>query len=366
MTSTPASFPTRASPPLARAMTTSRDAQSAPDARGRERSDESAELYRLLVASVRDYAIFALDARGYVLTWNVGAEQLKGYHAHEIIGRHFSTFYPREDVDDGKPEMELRVAARDGRFEDEGWRLRKDGTRFWANVDHHGAARRARRGDRIREGDARPHRAAGDGAAGRAARRRVGGARSRGSAHARARPAQPDAAGTGAGARGADGGGAVADGGSRADQHPARGGADTGGSRPRLRRKLRALHARDPREHRRSVRGAGRGVAIPLHQREGGGGPRCRAALDGRPHRQGRVGGRIPRSSARRSSARCGARRRRGSRSRSKRAARTGISGRCCTAIRCPTADSRRSGRTSRSESGRRRPRGISPARARC
>ncbi|MDF2774511.1 MAG: ATP-binding region ATPase domain protein [Geminicoccaceae bacterium] len=125
-------------------MTTSRDAQPAPDARGREHSDVSAELYRLLVASVRDYAIFALDARGYVLTWNVGAQQLKGYHENEIIGRHFSTFYAREEVEDGKPEMELRVAARDGRFEDEGWRLRKDGTSFWANVvitalrDEHG------------------------------------------------------------------------------------------------------------------------------------------------------------------------------------------------------------------------------------
>jgi len=115
-------------------MTASRDAQSSPDAQARVRADEPAELYRLLVASVRDYAIFALDARGHVLTWNAGAEQLKGYHADEIIGRHFSTFYPREDVVDGKPDMELRGAVRDGRFEDEGWRLRKDGTRFWANV----------------------------------------------------------------------------------------------------------------------------------------------------------------------------------------------------------------------------------------
>ena len=97
-------------------------------------ADEPAELYRLLVASVRDYAIFALDARGYVLTWNAGAASLKGYQAHEIIGRHFSTFYPPEDIAAGKPEMELVVATRDGRFEDEGWRLRRDGSRFWANV----------------------------------------------------------------------------------------------------------------------------------------------------------------------------------------------------------------------------------------
>jgi PAS domain S-box-containing protein len=96
--------------------------------------DDPAELYRLLVATVRDYAIFALDATGHVLTWNAGAEHLKGYTASEIIGRHFSVFYPAEDVAAGKPRAELTGAARDGRFEDEGWRVRKDGTRFWANV----------------------------------------------------------------------------------------------------------------------------------------------------------------------------------------------------------------------------------------
>jgi PAS domain S-box-containing protein len=108
--------------------------QGAPEARRREGADEPAELYRLLVASVRDYAIFALDATGHVLTWNVGAAQLKGYRADEIIGRHFSVFYPPEDIAAKKPEIELRSASRDGRFEDEGWRLRKDGSRFWANV----------------------------------------------------------------------------------------------------------------------------------------------------------------------------------------------------------------------------------------
>src|ERR1043166_4758465 len=92
------------------------------------------ELYRLLVESVGDYAIFALDARGYVLTWNPGAERFKGYTADEIIGRHFAIFYPQEDIDAHKPEFELEVAARTGRFEDEGWRVRKDGSRFWANV----------------------------------------------------------------------------------------------------------------------------------------------------------------------------------------------------------------------------------------
>ena len=115
-------------------MTTSRDAPGAYDAVPTEPAGEPAELYRLLVASVRDYAIFALDARGHVLTWNAGAAHLKGYQAHEIIGRHFSTFYPPDDIAAGKPEMELVVASRDGRFEDEGWRLRQDGSRFWANV----------------------------------------------------------------------------------------------------------------------------------------------------------------------------------------------------------------------------------------
>jgi PAS domain S-box-containing protein len=92
------------------------------------------EHFRLLVESVRDYAIFLLDPQGRVASWNPGAERIKGYLAGEIIGRHFSTFYPEDDVRSGKCEMELEVAAREGRFEDEGWRLRKDGTRFWANV----------------------------------------------------------------------------------------------------------------------------------------------------------------------------------------------------------------------------------------
>jgi PAS domain S-box-containing protein len=90
--------------------------------------------FRLLVASVRDYAIFVLDPQGNVATWNLGAERIKGYAAGEIIGRHFSTFYPAEDVARGKPAWELAEAERDGRFEDEGWRVRKDGSRFWANV----------------------------------------------------------------------------------------------------------------------------------------------------------------------------------------------------------------------------------------
>lgn len=90
--------------------------------------------YRLLVDSVRDFAIFMLDPKGYVLSWNAGAERIKGYTAEQIIGRHFSTFYPVEAVQSGHPEYELRVATQTGRFEEEGWRVRRDGTLFWANV----------------------------------------------------------------------------------------------------------------------------------------------------------------------------------------------------------------------------------------
>ena len=94
----------------------------------------SEERLRLLIASVRDYAIFVLDPKGHVATWNRGAERLNGYSANEIIGQHFSRFYPEEDVRAGKCEHELEGATSLGRFEDEGWRLRKDGSRFWANV----------------------------------------------------------------------------------------------------------------------------------------------------------------------------------------------------------------------------------------
>jgi PAS domain S-box-containing protein len=87
-----------------------------------------------MVESVRDYAIFMLDADGYITSWNLGAQVNKGYTADEIIGKHFSVFYPQEKLDAGWPQHELEVALRDGRFEDEGWRLRKDGSRFWANV----------------------------------------------------------------------------------------------------------------------------------------------------------------------------------------------------------------------------------------
>lgn len=89
---------------------------------------------QLLVESVKDYAIFLLDAEGRVVTWNQGAQRIKGYTFDEVRGRHFSIFYPREDIEKGKPDYELKVAAQEGRLEDEGWRLRKDGSRFWANV----------------------------------------------------------------------------------------------------------------------------------------------------------------------------------------------------------------------------------------
>ena len=95
---------------------------------------QSEERFRLIIQNVRDYAIFMLDPQGYIETWNEGARRIKGYSEQEIIGRHFSTFYPREDVERGKPPRELEVAAREGRFEDEGWRIRKDGSYFWANV----------------------------------------------------------------------------------------------------------------------------------------------------------------------------------------------------------------------------------------
>jgi PAS domain S-box-containing protein len=90
--------------------------------------------YRLLVESVRDYAIFMLDAQGNVLSWNAGAQRFKGYEAAEIIGQRFSRFYPPETRAQGLPKHELDVASATGTFEDEGWRVRKDGSLFWANV----------------------------------------------------------------------------------------------------------------------------------------------------------------------------------------------------------------------------------------
>jgi PAS domain S-box-containing protein len=95
---------------------------------------ESEEKFRLLVEGVKDYAIFMLDHDGYLMSWNRGAERLKGYSAHEIIGKHFSSFFLHDDVQRDVPAESLALARRQGRYEAEGWRLRKDGSKFWANV----------------------------------------------------------------------------------------------------------------------------------------------------------------------------------------------------------------------------------------
>jgi PAS domain S-box-containing protein len=92
------------------------------------------ETFRLIVEEVKDYAIFMLDPGGHIVSWNKGAELIKGYRPEEILGKHFSVFYPAEALARGWPEHELRVARKEGRFEDEGWRVRKDGSTFWANI----------------------------------------------------------------------------------------------------------------------------------------------------------------------------------------------------------------------------------------
>jgi PAS domain S-box-containing protein len=102
--------------------------------RATEALRQSEERFRLMVENVKDYAILMLDPQGRVASWNEGAQRIKGYGAREIIGQHFSRFYPPEEIARGKLEKQLRVAAAEGRLEDEGWRVRKDGSRFWANV----------------------------------------------------------------------------------------------------------------------------------------------------------------------------------------------------------------------------------------
>ena len=92
------------------------------------------EPFRLFAESVQDYAMFMLEPDGRVATWNAGAERIKGYKPSEIIGQHFSRFYSEEDVRDGHPQRLLDLAMEEGRAEDEGWRVRKDGSRFWARV----------------------------------------------------------------------------------------------------------------------------------------------------------------------------------------------------------------------------------------
>lgn len=95
---------------------------------------DNEELFHLMVDSVQDYAIYMLDASGHIISWNAGAERFKGYKAEEIIGRHFSIFYTKDDIEHRKPDIELDTAIAEGHFEDEGWRVRKDGSRFWGNV----------------------------------------------------------------------------------------------------------------------------------------------------------------------------------------------------------------------------------------
>jgi PAS domain S-box-containing protein len=95
---------------------------------------QTQQRFGLLIENARDHAIFLMDISGSVVTWNPGAERLKGYRAEEIIGRSFSCFYTPEDVQRGEPERALHIAGADGRFESEGWRVRKDGSRFWANA----------------------------------------------------------------------------------------------------------------------------------------------------------------------------------------------------------------------------------------
>lgn len=95
---------------------------------------QSEERFRLLIENVKDYAIFMLDRNGRIASWNANAQAIKGYRAEEIMGKHFSCFYPSEDVVQGKPERVLEIAAITGRFEEEGWRMRRDGSQFWANV----------------------------------------------------------------------------------------------------------------------------------------------------------------------------------------------------------------------------------------
>ena len=95
---------------------------------------ESEERFRMLVQGVADYAIYMLDPEGHITNWNLGGERIKGYPASEIVGQHFSIFFTEEDRATGEPAREIATAAREGRFEGEGWRVRKDGTRFWASV----------------------------------------------------------------------------------------------------------------------------------------------------------------------------------------------------------------------------------------
>ena len=96
--------------------------------------DALPEQFRLLVEQVKEYAIFLLDPDGHIVSWNAGAEKIKGYSEEDILGEHFSIFYPEEEAQSGTPKSALEAAAREGQWVDEGWRIRQDGTRFWARV----------------------------------------------------------------------------------------------------------------------------------------------------------------------------------------------------------------------------------------
>src|SRR5215203_4895560 len=96
--------------------------------------DKHPEYYRLMVENVQEYAIFMLDPTGHILTWNEGARRIQGYRAEEIIGKHFSVFYTPKDLEARKPDMELRVVSQTGKYKEEGWRVRKNGSLFWASV----------------------------------------------------------------------------------------------------------------------------------------------------------------------------------------------------------------------------------------
>jgi len=98
------------------------------------RRDAAEEMFKLLVESVKDYGIFMLDLNGIIQGWNQGAERIKGYKANEVIGKHFSLFYTEEDRARNHPQNELEIALKEGRYEEEGWRVKKDGSRFWANI----------------------------------------------------------------------------------------------------------------------------------------------------------------------------------------------------------------------------------------
>src|SRR5271165_1641614 len=95
---------------------------------------ESERGFRLLVEGVADYALYMLDPTGVITSWNIGGERIKGYAPGEIVGQHFSRFYTETDRGNGKPSRALRIARQQGRYEEEGWRVRKDGTFFWASV----------------------------------------------------------------------------------------------------------------------------------------------------------------------------------------------------------------------------------------